>query len=245
MKLTQLVSDRPPYYTAFLLVGLVGGLLYWQRAAKRDGRLMGIYLGAVMGMFLGAKAVYLAAQGWSDWPLPDRWVRLAVGRSVLGALLGGYIGVEWAKRASKYPFATGDRFALMVPVSLVLGRVGCLLNGCCLGVVCDSSHWWTLSDFAGRPRWPAPLVELLFNLVAIGAFWLLRRTHRLAGQHFHLYLIAYGFFRMAHEPLRDTPKTSGGWSGYQVAAGVLVLFGAFRFWQRQHQPPPQPSSRRA
>jgi phosphatidylglycerol---prolipoprotein diacylglyceryl transferase len=225
--------DKPPIYTALLLAGLVGSLIYWVRAARRDERLFGVFAGAVLGCFAGAKLVYLVSEGWLDWPEPDRWLRLATGKSVLGALFGGYAGVEWAKWQWRYPFATGDRFALIVPLSLMAGRIGCFLQGCCLGVRCESPHWWTVADATGAPRWPAPFVELLFNAAAAVVLFALRRAGRFPGQHFHLYLIAYGLFRAAHEPLRATPKAFAGASGYQLTALALAAFGAFRFWQRR------------
>jgi phosphatidylglycerol:prolipoprotein diacylglycerol transferase len=121
------------------------------------------------------------------------WLQLATGKSVLGALLGGYAGVEIAKKLVGYAGITGDWFAFIAPVGITLGRVGCLLHGCCLGKVCDSA-WFTTRDSTGVPRWPAVPVEILFNIAAMLGFFLLRKNNKLAGQHFHLYLIAYGIF---------------------------------------------------
>ena len=52
---------------------------------------------------------------------------------------------------------------------------------------------------------------------------------RLRGQHFHLYLIAYGAFRFVHEFLRATPRLGADFSGYQIAALACVALGAWRF----------------
>ena len=52
------------------------------------------------------------------------------------------------------------------------------------------------------------------------------------GQHFHLYLIAYGIFRFAHEWMRVTPKLGGILSGYQLAALACVALGAWGFRRR-------------
>ena len=53
-----------------------------------------------------------------------------------------------------------------------------LLHGCCLGQICDHPAWWTLTDRAGAPRWPAVPFEIAFNLAALGGFWWLRREVR-------------------------------------------------------------------
>jgi phosphatidylglycerol:prolipoprotein diacylglycerol transferase len=111
--------------------------------------------------------------------------------------------------------------------------VGCLLHGCCLGVVCPP-HWYALKDVDGVPRWPAVPVELGFNLLAFLFFLFLRRRKLLPGQHFHLYLIGYGLFRFAHEFVRATPKLFGVFSGYHVTALTVALFGLICFLRRQN-----------
>jgi phosphatidylglycerol:prolipoprotein diacylglycerol transferase len=149
-------------YTWLLLAGVVISFLFWKKRARQDRRLVFIYGAALVGAFFGAKVIYLLAEGWLHFGAPDMWLQLAAGKSILGALLGGYVFVEMAKRHVGYQSATGDDFALIAPVSIGLGRVGCLLHGCCLGAVC-SPGWYTLKDANGATRWPAVPVELTFN----------------------------------------------------------------------------------
>lgn len=227
------VASPPPYYTGLLLAGIALSLVFWVRLARRDRRLLWIWLAALLGAFVGAKMVYLLSEGWRDWGRPDTWQRLAAGKSVLGALLGGYAAVELAKKQVGYPDATGDRFALVVPLSLILGRLGCWLNGCCLGTACASRHWWTLQDAQGIPRWPAVPMELAFNVAALLVLTLLRRQGRFPGNLFHLYLIAYGLFRFAHEWARDTPRLVGPFSGYALTALAVAALGGIGFRQRR------------
>src|SRR6202042_2853319 len=182
-------SPMPPTSTAYgwlMLAGILVSVLLWSRIARRDERLLIIYFAALISAFLGAKLVYLAAEGWMFWDDPQRWIIWATGKSILGALLGGYAGVEVAKKWTGYTQPTGDWFALIAPLGIALGRVGGLLHGCCLGVRCG----------------PAVPMEIAFNIAAILVFISLRRRRILPGQHFHLYLIAYGLFRTLHEFLR-------------------------------------------
>lgn len=219
-------------YGWLMLAGIFVSIGLWSRLAKRDSRLVIIYVAALAGAFLGAKLVYLGAEGWLHWHDDQRWVILATGKSITGALLGGYAGVEIAKRMLGYTSATGDWFAVIAPVSIMLGRVGCVLHGCCLGRGCEAS-WFTVNDAAGAARWPAAWVELLFNAVMLGVALGLRRRAELRGQLFHLYLMAYGGFRFGHEFLRATPEILGPISGYQIAALGLVVLGAGGFVQRR------------
>ncbi len=218
-------------YGWLMLAGILVSLALWSRVARRDERLVLIYVAALAGAILGAKLVYLGAEGWLHWHDPDRWQQLATGKSIVGGLLGGYAGVEIAKYLLGYPGGTGDWFAVVTPLSLMLGRVGCLLHGCCLGRVCEPA-WFTLKDAHGLARWPAALVELLFNAVMLAVVLVLRRGKLLPGQHFHVYLIAYGTFRFGHEFLRATPPIAGPLSGYQLAALGLIILGVMGFRRR-------------
>ena len=224
-------------YSWLFIVAIAASLFTWTRLARRDSRLVLIYVAALLSAFIGAKLVYVLAEGWLDWPMPDRWLRLATGKSVLGALLGGYAGVELAKHALGHRAATGDLFALVAPLGIAIGRVGCLLHGCCLGERCAPA-WYALRDSHGVARWPAVPLELAFNIAAIVIFLLLRRRglkggrDGLRGQHFHLYLIAYGAFRFAHEWMRATPKIAGVLSVYQLAALACVALGVWGFRRR-------------
>ena len=91
-----------------MLAGIFVSILLWSRFAKRDERLVLIYVAALAGAFLGAKLVFLGAEGWLHWHDTDRWRQLATGKSIVGGLLGGYASVEIAKRLLGYPGVTGD-----------------------------------------------------------------------------------------------------------------------------------------
>lgn len=208
-----------------MLASVLVSLALWLRWARRDERLIVIYVSALGGAFVGAKLVYLAAEGWLHWAEANRWVLLATGKSITGALLGGYAGVELAKRGVSYKSPTGDRFAVITALGVMLGRVGCQLHGCCLGRIWERS-WFTAEDGLGLSRWPAATVELLFNALALGVLLFWQRRGLFAGQRFHLYLMAYGLFRFLHEFVRDTPRILGPLSGYHMAAAGLALLGA-------------------
>jgi len=219
-------------YGWLMLAGIFVSIVLWLRLARRDERLVLVYVAALAGAFLGAKLVYLGAEGWLHWRDPNRWVILATGKSITGALLGGYAAVEIAKRLLKYDGSTGDWFAVIVPAGVMIGRIGCMINGCCLGKVCRAS-WFTINDAHGVPRWPSSQMEFVFNAVMLGVILLLRRGRIAPGQLFHIYLMAYGLFRFFHEFLRETPQIIGPISGYQIAALGVFALGAAGFIRRQ------------
>ena len=228
-------------YPLLAIVGIVGSSLVWSRLLRdrpqaQDHRLIYIYLAALAGAFLGAKAAYLFAEGWVVWGDYGEnpalaWQQWLAGKSITGALLGGYGAVEWTKWLTGYRRPTGDLFAVIVPLGLLLGRVGCLFSGCCPGVPMAEA-WYTLADHAGVTRWPAVPVELAFNAIlalVAGVSW---RRGWLRGQVFHVYLMAYGAFRFAHEFMRATPGFLGPLSGYQLLALAIFGLGLVRYVQR-------------
>jgi phosphatidylglycerol---prolipoprotein diacylglyceryl transferase len=224
-----------PVYSALLVIAIIiSGLSFW-RLRRQDTRLPWIYLWALLGGFLGAKVAYLLAEGWLDWGQSDQWLRWAAGKSIIGGLLGGYAGAELAKRDLNYQRPTGDIFASMVPLTMILGRGGCLHAGCCLGTQCETSRWWTLADQSGHPRWPAVPLEMIYLALMLVVFHTLRRAQAQSGQHFHLFLISYGLMRFMAEFYRETPKVLLGLSGYAWLSGAMILLGAVRFWQRRSQ----------
>jgi phosphatidylglycerol---prolipoprotein diacylglyceryl transferase len=208
---------------------------YWLSKSKRDPSLLLVYIGALGGAFLGAKLAYLFAEGWRDWPTEQRWLRLASGKSVVGGLLGGYGGVELMKWLLQYRKSTGDLFAMIVPLGIALGRVGCWLQGCCLGKPTNIS-WLAIRDRQGVARWPASQMELLFQLVMFGVLLLLKDRREWLGRLFFFYLFCYGIFRFFHEFLRDTPEMFYGLSGYQWLSALMAVIGAVMLWRRR--PPP-------
>jgi len=58
--------------------------------------------------------------------LMEQW--LYGNRSILGGLVGAWIGVHVAKKIVGYRVRTGDLFAPAVALGMAIGRVGCLLT---------------------------------------------------------------------------------------------------------------------
>lgn len=213
-----------------MAAGILISAVLWYRSSKGQSELLLIYLGALIGGFAGAKIAYLLAEGWLEWSQPDRWLRWATGKSVLGGLLGAYAGVELTKKLVGHRSSTGDSFAVIVPLGILLGRVGCFMNGCCLGR--PTSGVFATRDVSGIPRWPAPFVEGAFQVVILIVILLLQRRGLLRDRLFFLYLTAYGLFRFLHEFMRDTPKIWLGLSGYQFISLAMAGIGFFMLRRR-------------
>ncbi|MEO5711943.1 MAG: prolipoprotein diacylglyceryl transferase family protein [Luteolibacter sp.] len=221
-----LTPTGSPIYALMLLTGIAWGAVYWFRESKKDSRVAFIYAIGLLGAFAGAKLAFLFAEGWLYIHDPNRWLIWLSGKSIMGALPGGWIAVELAKTSLGYRETTGDRFAILLPGPLILGRIGCLKAGCCGGMVCSFGTW------------PSVAVEIGFQIVALAVLLVLRRNKWQTGQHFHLFLMAYGLFRFFHEFMRATPKLFFGLSGYQLIALATAAAAGIAYKKRASAPAP-------
>ena len=185
----------------------------------------------ILGAIVGAKLSALVGDYHWPWRAVDDWrIILTSGRSITGALIGGFLAAEIAKPMLDYKLPPNDRFAAVLPVSIGIGRIGCALTGCCLGAPYDGPLAVTYAD--GVSRFPAQIVEAIFHF-ATGVIFIWCVKRRIAfGRLFAVYLMTYGAFRFATEFLRATPKPFGGYSAYQLFSIIMVLLGAAFFMKR-------------
>ena len=206
-------------------------LFLWQRKrlalpvlADRD-RSLSIGIAAVVGAALGAKLGY-----WIEDPrnafaaFPD-WRHLLEGKTIVGALLGGLIGVEGIKRALGARGSSGDAFALPLIAGIAIGRVGCFLSGLSDHTYGNATALpWAVDFGDGVPRHPTQLYEIAF-LIAL-AVLLQARTAALTqpGDCFRAFMIAYLAFRLSIDFIKPMPYVYLGFlSGIQLLclAGLL------------------------
>jgi len=217
----------PPLYAALIIIAVALSTRFWLRLARRDKRLLLIYLGATLGALLGSKIGWILAEGWRYAGPRYFWIELPDSRTVLGALLGGYFAVEILGRIIRYRVPTGDWFATVVPLAAALGWLGVICEGVRHGIAW--SGFGAVRDACGVLRWPGAEMEFGFNIAMAMVFFILRRRRILPGQHFHIYLIAYGTFRFFHEIVGNTPREFGPFSGYQGLAVACVMVGIIGF----------------
>lgn len=183
---------------------------------------LGIAIGAFCGAMIGAKLPFLL----SDWRgMLDGTAWLSHGKTIIFGIVGGYFGVELAKKWTRVTHKTGDTFAVPVAVGVAIGRWSCFVAGCCYGKP-TSLPWGVVFPTAVHgpavPRHPTQIYESIFHAAAaIGLFWLYRRG-LLRGQLIKLYIMAYLVYRFLTEYLRPELPLLFGLTGYQWSAMVLL-----------------------
>ncbi|HNY31646.1 MAG TPA: prolipoprotein diacylglyceryl transferase [Fibrobacteria bacterium] len=206
------------FHSGFELAAFALGGWLWRRSRKGAPLLSGAgpdypaLIGCILGAMLGSRLV-----NWIQEPAP-LWLEGAFhlpGQSMVGGLLGGWIGVELGKRGAGYRRSTGDAYVQPMLWALVVGRIGCLLNG-----LNESTHGlptnlpWGVDLGDGIARHPTPLYEMLFASVL--ALVLLRRPRQAPeGLKFRIMAGGYLTWRFLVEFLKPSPWKAAGLSGIQ------------------------------
>ena len=213
----------PAHLLCETLAYAVGFRLYlWLRARSDDpisdtGRLT-VLAGAIVGAALGSKLLAFAEH-------PELW-RLAAAnpiyimgaKTILGALLGGIIGVEIAKLFAGISCSTGDLYVFPLLVAIMIGRVGCALTGVSDGTWGDETHFALGFDAGdGIIRHPTPLYEIGFLAVLGLGLWQAKlRLPLQNGDLFKLFIMGYCAWRFVIEFLK--PVTT-----YALTRGLNVV----------------------
>src|SRR5450755_2082483 len=127
-------TDIHESYAALMLVGFALLFLFPATrhftSARDRSRYYTMQMITAVGAVLGAKlAVLMGDALWPMRPFDDWRALLFSGKSIVGALLFGFIAVEVAKPLMRYDIPPNDRFAIVLPFSIGIGRIGCLIAG--------------------------------------------------------------------------------------------------------------------
>jgi phosphatidylglycerol---prolipoprotein diacylglyceryl transferase len=178
----------------------------------------------LLGAIVGAKIVVMTGDRfWPVVPIGGWREVLECGRSIVGGLIFGFLTAEATKPLLDYKLPPNDRFAVILPFSIGIGRIGCFLAGCCRGLPHEGMLSITYAD--GIPRYPAQLFEAAFHFLTGITFLILVRKGVLKARIFAVYLIVYGIFRFLTEFIRDTPRVAGGFSVYQFWCVLMIALG--------------------
>jgi phosphatidylglycerol:prolipoprotein diacylglycerol transferase len=118
-----------------------------------------------------------------------------------------------------------DIAAPSIAIGQAIGRLGCLMSGCCYGRPA-SIPWAIKFPYLDYMRHPTQIYEMLATLAIFVALMLFRKHKTIDGQVIWLYLVLYAVARFVIEFFRgDNPRILMGLTISQVI-GVLVLIAA-------------------
>ena len=190
-----------------------------------------IIVAAVVGAVIGSKLLY-----WCEDPIrtAQEWNNLQYllgGKTIVGALLGGTLAVEFTKWRAGIRRRTGDLFALPITIGIAIGRIGCFLAG-----KQDETYGgatslpWGVDLGDGIPRHPTQLYEIT-AMMALAV--LLSHIHppRFAeGDRFRIFALSYFSWRLLVDFLKPGIRF-GGMTFLQWACAAAVVWYSRDLWR--------------
>jgi protein-S-isoprenylcysteine O-methyltransferase Ste14/membrane-associated phospholipid phosphatase len=198
---------------------------------------VGILTGAdyILPMLIIATAILIGSAVWAQ--LVEGSPSLLRPYGWYGGVLGAALGVLVAGLLGASPWLIAGACSVAAPWLQSLGRLRCLVQGCCHGREAPAavgiryrhprSRVCRLSFLAGVPVHPTPLYSILYNVVIAVVVARLWQLHAALSLIVGIYLILTGLARFVEESYRGEPQTptKAGLKLYQWMAVLSVLAG--------------------
>jgi phosphatidylglycerol:prolipoprotein diacylglycerol transferase len=246
-------------YGVMLAAAYLGGLQLAIVRAKRVGldatRMLDLGVYIVIAALVGAKLLLLFVNFNYFRNNPDEILVLARSGGVFyGGLITATLVAFWYIRRHKLPFwTTCDMFAPGIALGHVIGRIGCLMAGCCYGRQTNVPWAITFTDpFAAAnvgtplnvPLHPTQLYEAGAELLILIFLLVTEKKGRpFAGRTFWGYMFLDAVSRFIIEFYRaDERGVIMGLSTSQFISVLLAPLSVFMLIRlRRHMPAPEPA----
>ncbi len=237
------------WYGVMMALGFLAGVGNWIILGRSEGKNSAFCTDLMFWIMLsgiaGARIAYIA-EHWDFYAAsPVSMLRIDEGGLIY---YGGFIGAGiaillFAKAKGEKLLPLFDFVITAVPLAHAFGRIGCFLNGCCFGRLCDGTVGVTFPKHS--PVWnahlseglltktqelslhvhPVQLYETLFNIVLYGVIvWIYVKGNR-RGRIFTTYLLAYPVGRFVIETFRGDKAERFAAAGLSI--GQLASIGLF------------------
>lgn len=218
-----------------IFIGAIIAVQYFTKFhdIKKDDVIFAI-LYAVIGVGVGAKLLYIITnipfliENYNSIDIWDTLMQMFKGGFVFyGGLIGGIIGVFIYAKQFKISFKSLVLILIpVVPLIHAIGRIGCLLAGCCYGM---EYHGFGAITFEhsllapnGVPLFPMQIVESICNfiifIVLLVTYKKFLGTYKTVG----LYLILYSIVRFVLEFFRGD-LIRGIYFGLSTSQWISIL----------------------
>ncbi len=225
------VAPHPEWHEIFEALGYALGFAWYRRARAAAGDVIGeeqrwsVIAASVVGALVGSRVLGLWKQS------PHTWITISQlitpgsgGKTIVGGLLGGWLGVEMVKKIQGIHTRTGDLFAIPLCVGIAVGRLGCFFAGLAddtFGV--PTSLPWGVDFGDGVSRHPTQAYEIVFCIMLAGTLHYFHQRPHENGLLFRIFLAAYLTWRLVIDFLKPQ-RTVVGLSLIQWACCVGLAF---------------------
>ena len=232
-----------PAYGLILVVSFMVAVFLLKKEAVRNEldpeRTADVAIAALLFGLVGAKLL-LAIVDPSALADPIQFLRSA--GVVYGGLIFGSLGVAWYLRKKQLPFwKTLDHLAPFAALAMGLGRLSCLMAGCCYGMPYEGplALYFPNDPYCDAPAgvglFPTQLLGLLNGLVLFGVLLFLLRRRRFDGQVIATFAFLYSLTRGLLEFLRGDNIRGLWFEGHLSTSQIIAMIGlvasAWLYWK--------------
>jgi phosphatidylglycerol:prolipoprotein diacylglycerol transferase len=244
-------------YGVLLAAAYLLGLWMAARRARQAGldgnKVLDLGIWVIIAALVGAKALLFIidfrhfTSSWQEFT-----TLLRSGGVFYGGLIAAVVVCIYQLRKHKLPLWTsGDLFAPGIALGYMVGRLGCLMAGCCYGKPTDVAWAITFTDPAANinvgtplnvPLHPTQIYESLAGLIILVLLLVLeRRGRQFPGRTFWSFVLLYSISRFIIEFYRgdDRGFVMNTLSTSQFISIVLGPLSIVMLWylSRPSQPP--------
>jgi len=231
-----------PTYGVFYLLAYLAAIFTLAHLASRVGvpfgRMVDVAFQFCIAGEIGARLTFVIV----EWPrfragTISAMEFLLAGRVVLGGVVVGVATAAWLFRRHRLPVMDVlDATLTAAALGMGIGRIGCLMSGCCYGRPTDA--WWgiTFTDpmaaaISGTPLGvalqPTQIIQSLDGFLLFSFLYWLYPRRKFAGQSVALYFAIEGVSRFLVEFLRgDKRGQAAGLATSQWIGIGMVVTGA-------------------
>lgn len=147
-------------------------------------------------------------------------------KTIIGAIVGGIVGVEIYKYLNNLKERTGDSVVIPLMVGIIVGRIGCQLKGISDGTIGNPcSYFWCIRAGDSFYRHPLPIYEILFLLLLLPIFYkFIKEKNFNDGVVFRFFIISYFGLRFFLEFLKDTNPIILNLSIIQLVCTITCIY---------------------
>jgi len=189
-------------YHIFTILGFVCLVLFVKRTILIKNTIFYFWSLFIIFSLAGSKLFVLLEPETSGWEILLNFNR---GFVYFGALLGAYVAIYLYSLTEKISFLMiADNVSLVIPFAFSIGKIGCIITGCCYGVYHDSFISIIYSSEnspapSNVPLFPIQFFELIAGLSIGIVILLFNKSKRNAGDITLLYLLLYAICRFVLE----------------------------------------------
>jgi len=228
-------------YGFMVAAGFIIATLLASRQASRfnipQDRVTTLSLVVLISGILGARVLYvlLNLREYIANPL-EIFMITHGGLAFFGGIAAAFLaGLIYARRARLSVYDIADLLAPYIALGHSMGRIGCLLNGCCFGRPSGGTFGIMFRD--GVIRVPTQLYSSLYLLFLYMLLRVFLQFRQFKGQVFFLYLMFYSAWRVAIENFRDDnmPVIFGVTFSQIVSAALFILGAVFYLYRMKNE----------